>query len=109
MVGLRRRFRGHGGVGVESVVGGLDELAVADDLTAEILVERVEHPFPVVAAVILPPSAAEDVARGIFRRLGEEPLQAVEVARGHFLGGFHIRPQSREAEAFEEAFRFLLR
>lgn len=77
---------------MEGLIRGLDEFAVADDLSPEILVERVQHPFPVVAAVVFSPAAAEDVPRGILRRHGEEALEAFEVARGHFIGGFHLRP-----------------
>jgi len=91
------------------VVGGLHEFAVAHDLSPEILVEGVEHAFPVVAAVVLAPPAAEGVSRRVLGRLGEEALEAVEVARRHFLGGFHVRPETCQVEAFQDVLSFLLR
>ena len=91
------------------MVGGLHELAVADDLPAEILVEGVEHAFPVVAAVVLPPQAAEGVSRRVLVGLGEEALEAVEVARRHFLRCFHVRPETGQVQAFKNVLSFLLR
>lgn len=90
------------------MVRGLDEFAVPDDLSPEILVERIEHPFPVVAAVIFHPLASDDVSRGILRRLGEQALEALEVAGGHFVGGFDLRPESCEVKVLEEAFSFVV-
>lgn len=89
---------------MEGLVRRLYELAVPDDLSAKILVEGIKHPFPVVAAVVLLPPAAEDVSRGILRRHGEEALEAVEVVRGHFLCcSFHLRPEASQVEVVKKA------
>lgn len=92
---------------MKGLIRGLDEFAVADDFSPEILVQRIQHPFPVVAAVVLSPPPAEDVPRGILRRHGEQPLEAIEVARGHFLVRLHLRPEPCQVEAFEKASSFL--
>lgn len=86
---------------METMVGGLDELAVADNFPPEILVERVEEAGPVVAAVVLPPPAAEDVPRRIIRGLREQPMEAVEMARRHVLGRLHFRPDSGQVKVFQ--------
>jgi len=61
-----------------------------------------------VAAVVLSPPAAEDVARGVLCCLGEEPLEAVEVTRRHFLRCFRVRPETGEVEAFQNVLSLLL-
>ena len=72
---------------MEGMVGWLDKLAVPDHLSPEILVEWVQKPFPVFAAVVLAPFATEIVSRGVLACLRQEPFQAVEMAGGHFLSG----------------------
>lgn len=47
----------------ERVVGGLRQLAVADDAAPEVGVERVEEALPVVLAVELPPPLSDGPRR----------------------------------------------
>lgn len=76
--GTRRRR-----VGVESVVGSCDEVAAAEEFSAEVLVERVKKTGPVTAAVEVLPLRGDGGLRRRSRRVREETLKMREAARGH--------------------------
>ena len=89
-----------GGVGLEETICALYELAVADDLAAEIVVEGVDQALPVAGAVIFRPPLAEVLSRGVRRGAGEKAVEIVEVSRGGVVGGAPPPlPDASEVEA----------
>ncbi|KAG0477787.1 hypothetical protein HPP92_012506 [Vanilla planifolia] len=76
--GVDRKSRGV----EEGVVSGVDEVAVAEDLAAEICIERFQEGGPIVRTVELVPPPGDACPGGwILGRLGEEVTEVVEAAR----------------------------
>ena len=78
--GLRRH-------GVERRVGGLHEVAVAEELAAQVVVERVEEALPPALAVVPPPLPGDGALGRQPRGEREEPLHVRQAARGHLVHG----------------------
>jgi hypothetical protein len=97
--GLRRVLAaaavGGEAVVVEAVVGGLGELAIADELLEEHAVDGVQQTLPVVAAVDLPPPRGElpVVGRGLMRA----EVHVLDRHRGGLLFGSRRRGDDKIA------------